>query len=318
MKANDPARPERAFWLKFTLLVPPKGGPGKPLAEVWAIRFDREHGHRAGKASFAASDATMSGDGLAFRVGDCGVLPGRTWGALGEGEGRIAWDLRLEHAGQEPVFLFPYTNWYEGGFPKNKAYTSNPALRFDGTLSVGSAESLAVSGYQGMLGHNWGRSHNPRYHWAQCSLWEGREPGCKSPIFEGFSAKIRVGPWLSPWLTVAILRLDGEEFRFDRPWGLFNRSVNAGFFAWSFAAARGDAALSFSVEAPREDFAGLRYLDPDGTENACLNSKIASCRLNLRRKAGGRWVDAADLRGRSSCAYEILTQERGHGVELLV
>ena len=43
LKANAPNQPNRAFWLKFTLLIP-ESPDEQALAEVWAVCFDEERG----------------------------------------------------------------------------------------------------------------------------------------------------------------------------------------------------------------------------------------------------------------------------------
>ncbi|MEE2829658.1 MAG: hypothetical protein VX498_10770 [Myxococcota bacterium] len=312
LKANDPRRPGQAFWLKFTLLAPK--APGEPnLAEVWAIRFDGSTGeHRAGKSSFKAEQARLSRDGLGVEVGDCLLEPGRTRGSVGEGADRLSWDLRFEYDNQVPWMSLPSPWMYEGGFPKNKTYSSCPSTRFSGRLQFGE-EEWPVEGWPGMLGHNWGAFHNPAYHWAQCNLFDGGS----DTVFEGVSARLPLGPFLSPWVTMAIVRDEGEEIPFNRFSRVLNGSVQTGFFHWAFRSRQASWELNWEVSAQREDFVGLAYIDPDGGENHCLNSKIATARLRLARKGSSGWEEVANLEGRRSCAYEILTRAPDHGVPVL-
>ncbi len=323
LKANDPTRPGRALWLKWTVLAP-AGRPGDAVAELWAIRFDGPRGsHHAAKSSAPASACALPRDRLALEVAGAALRPGLTRGRAGEGDAAISWSLEFDYDDQRPMFGFPHTWMYEGGFPKGKLYTSCPETRFTGFIELG-GERWRVSGWPGMLGHNWGATHNPRYHWAQCSLFDGGEPA----VFEGYSGKIRVGPTLSPWLTGASLRYRGELYTFHALRRLLNRSVRVargdrdGAWRWSFSSRRrapgGALRLDWRVSAPTEDFVGLRYYNPDGSLNHCLNSKIATCELRLaRERVGGRSETIARLRGTHSCAYEILTQDFEHGVPVL-
>jgi hypothetical protein len=312
LKANDPRRPQQAFWLKFTLLAPVD--PAQPvLAEVWALRFDGASGqHRGAKASFLIEQTQLCRDGLGFEVAGCTLHAGRTCGDIGEGQNRITWDLRFDYRDQQPWLSLPSQWMYEGGFPKNKTYTSCPATAYSGRLSCGGRQE-DIEDWPGMLGHNWGPAHNPAYHWAQCNLFDG-SPGT---VFEGVSARIPLGPFLSPWLTMAIVRHAGEEHRFNRFRCVLNRSVKTELFAWSFRSRQAGWQLDWSVSAPKRDFAGLAYIDPGGGENHCLNSKIASCSLRLSRRVRGGWDSVAELQGKQSCAYEIITPDRGHGVPIL-
>ncbi len=311
LKANHPERPELAFWLKFTIL---DSGDGEDaLAEVWAIRFPGRGGpHRAAKHTSPASSARLSREGLGVDIGECELHEGRTRGNIGEGEAQIRWDLEFDYKDQQVMYGLPHQWMYNSGFPRNKVYTSCPSTRFRGLLSVGE-DSWQIEGWPGMLGHNWGRAHNPRYHWAQCNLFENAD--C---IFEGWSARLQLGPWLSPWLTGAAVRYAGEELLFNAVGGILNRSVRTSLFAWSFEATQDDWRMQWQVEADRADFAGLRYTNPDGVDNFCLNSKIASCKLKLWQRDRGQWIQRADLIGSNSCAYEILVQDEEHGVPILV
>ncbi|MCA9720691.1 MAG: hypothetical protein KC468_38870 [Myxococcales bacterium] len=316
LKANDPRAPERALWLKWTVLAP-VGRPGDAVAELWAIRFDGASGaHHAAKTTAAASACQLARDRLALEVAGAELGPGYARGGAGEGAARITWSLEFDYDDQRPMFGFPHLWMYEGGFPKGKLYTSCPQTRVTGTIERG-GERWRVDGWPGMLGHNWGAAHNPRYHWAQCSLFDDGADA----VFEGYSGKIRLGPALSPWLTGAVVRHAGRTLRFHALRRLLNRSVRVdardGRWSWSFRArARepdGAWRLDWRVAAPREDLVGLRYVNPDGSLNHCLNSKIATCELELTR---GR-ERVARLRGTRSCAYEILTQDFDHGVAVL-
>ena len=316
LKANDPADPKRAFWLKFTLLVAPEAErrTRPPLAEVWAIRFDGDKLHRAGKGTFLASESTLGSDAFDVRVGPCQLGPGTVRGEVGEGASRLSFDLTFEYGpegGQVPMFGFPHTWMYEGGWPKSKLYTSCPRTRFRGRVTAGD-EVWEIKDWIGMLGHNWGRAHAPAYHWVQCAMFAG-DDGAEDAVFEGYSGKIPLGPFLSPWLSGGTLRFRGEEIALNRLGGLLGNRVEAGLYHWSCVLKGGPWRVVCRVEAPRQDFVGLRYFNPDGTENHCLNSKIATLTLELEQ--GGKRV--ANLRGERSCAYEILTRRHDHGVTVL-
>ena len=317
LKANDPAAPGQALWIKFTLLVPPGGAARREpaLCEVWAIRFDGATGrHRAAKASFPIGEAEFAAGGLGVSVGGNLLEPGRTRGSLGTGTDHIRWDLRLDGGDAAPMFGFPHRAMYEGGFPKSKLYTPLPRAVLSGELG-GDDGAEVITGWIGMLGHNWGRTHSPSYHWAQCSLFEGPE-GPEDTVFEAFSGRIALGPWLSPWLSGGVLRRGGEELRFNAVGALFGNRVRVGPSSWSCVLDNGERRLTWAVRSAPADFVGLRYIDPDGRENHCLNSKIATCTLALERRSGGRLALEAELRGDRSCAYEILTRSHDHGIPL--
>jgi hypothetical protein len=86
-----------------------------------------------------------------------------------------------------------------------------------------------------------------------------------------------------------------------------------GYFSWEFASRNEDAEIAGTISAPREAFVGLRYYNPPGGTKHCLNSKIASCTLRLTgRRAGTTEV----LETKTRAAFEILTDDEKHGVEM--
>jgi hypothetical protein len=62
-----------------------------------------------------------------------------------------------------------------------------------------------------------------------------------------------------------------------------------------------------SVSAPRKDFVGWVYADPDGPEHNTVNCSIADMRLNV----GGR-----ELAVTGAAAYELGMRERDHGMPI--
>jgi hypothetical protein len=320
LKANEPGG-ARAVWIKFTVLAP-IGRPEAAVAEVWAVAFDGRSGaHVAGKETFPIGRAELPRDRFRFEVGGSMLEGGATRGRIraagagagaGAGADEIAWDLKFDE-GAPPLLLFPSEALYEvEAFPRSKLLSPHPDSRFEGRVSVGGAE-WRVAGWPGMQGHNWGRGHALRYAWAHVNAFRDA-PGT---VFEGFSAKVRLGPVATPYLSLLFLRHRGRDFDFRgiRQW--LSRDVSVGRYFWAFAAESEDARLAGRIEAPAEDFAGLTYEDPDGARAACLNSKIARARLELFERAGPRFEPIATLEADRSAALELLVRERDHGIRML-
>ena len=64
-----------------------------------------------------------------------------------------------------------------------------------------------------------------------------------------------------------------------------------------------NASIEGRIEASAETFVTLRYDNPPGGHKTCLNSKLASCQLTLRR-AG---MELLTLHTRNRAAFEILS-----------
>src|SRR5258705_7581848 len=78
LKLND-ADGRRALWLKATILA--RIGQA-PVAEAWAVAFDRELGHAAAKQVVPWESASFARAGLAIRVADVAIALASTRGAL--------------------------------------------------------------------------------------------------------------------------------------------------------------------------------------------------------------------------------------------
>ena len=74
-------------------------------------------------------------------------------------------------------------------------------------------------------------------------------------------------------------------------------------FHWEILTGDADVTIEGQIEAPSEMFVSLRYDNPPGGYKTCLNSKLASCQLTLRR-AG---TDPLALHTRNRATFEILS-----------
>ena len=182
----------------------------------------------------------------------------------------------------------------------------HPDLRFDGHYCVGEGR-VDVSGWRGMQGHNWGRRHTHLYGWMHCNVWDGVD----DLVVEGITARVKLGPVLSPPLTLVIAEHAGARHLFTLPGSLFRARGRIAPRAWEFRAANASARISGSFAADTEDFVGLHYENPDGAMTYCLNSKIASG--SVRLAAAGRPPLEAHTR---AAALEIGTRDPHHGVKM--
>jgi hypothetical protein len=62
----------------------------------------------------------------------------------------------------------------------------------------------------------------------------------------------------------------------------------------------------------------LNYRNPPGGIKQCLNSKLAACELTLMHKRTGQTSVTETFTTRHRAAFEILTDDRDHGVPILV
>ncbi|HET7036840.1 MAG TPA: hypothetical protein VFI42_14240 [Thermomicrobiaceae bacterium] len=308
IKANHPER-RLGLWLKFNLLEP-AGHPEALQGELWGVWFDGEQGRQVAAGQLLPREAVDARRGaLSLRLGDATLeLRGDALVEQAQVTGgghRLAWDVRLEPTAP-PAILFPARRLYEGGFPKKKVLTPIPRGRLDGWIEV-DGERHALAGWEGLHGHNWGREHAFRYAYGN-GLFTG------GAYLDGFSAKLKLGPMTSPWLSLLLVRLpDGRELSFNRPARWLAGRPRAGDLRWQLdLPGPGGTRARLAMSADAADAVGLRYPYPDGRNGYCLNTKFG--RGTLRVEERGRVLYQGDS-GR--CELETFGPRPVAGIEYL-
>lgn len=299
-RANDPTG-RRAFWIRYTIFSP-RGRPDDAVGELWAIAFDREHRRiTAVKQVVPLRSCTFASDRLAVAIGDARLDDGTLRGRAASGGHAIGWDLTYG-GGQEPLLLLP-PKLYAARVPRAKALVGRPLARFRGTVTVDGA-AIPVDDWVGSQNHNWGSRHTDRYAWGQVAGFDE----VADAFLECSTARLRIGPVWSPWLSPVVLRLRGETLGWN---GLVRAARARGRYApyeWRIATTGPAGALDLRIWAEPIDFVALRYDNPPGGTKICLNSKVARCELTLRR--GGQTIALTSSRA----AFEILEDAAPAGV----
>ena len=305
LRANHPARNE-AFWIRYTLFAP-RGEPQDAIGELWAIHFDGEGGRiRAAKSEVPMRDCAFSAEGLDVRIGEASLKPGVLRGAAA-GPHRAEWDLRYAEGG-DPVLFLP-ENLYAARLPKAKAVTPRPFVKFSGTLRF-DGEEIAVNDWLGSENHNWGSKHTDTYAWGQVVGFDN----APDAFLELITARLKLGPFWTPPLTIVVLRVGQEEYRLNTLGRAFRNKGAWRYFDWRFDAAQDGTRLHGRIHASAADFVGLTYYNPPGGTHTCLNSKIAGCELTL--ETPGR--PPREFRTAQRAAFEILTDDRAHGIAVVI
>jgi hypothetical protein len=300
-RANDESG-RRAFWIRYTIFSP-RGRAEGAVGELWAIAFDRQTRRIvAAKEVRPIAACSFAPDRLDVRIGEACLDDGALRGAAAGRGHAIAWDLRYA-GGQEPLLLLPEP-LYAAALPRAKALVGQPLARFTGRVSV-DGEATLVADWVGSQNHNWGTRHTDSYAWGQVAGFD-EEPDA---FLECSTARLRVGPLWTPWLSPVVLRLRGETLA----WNSLPRAIRARGhyepYAWRIETRGGAGQLELRIWAEPSEFVALRYDDPPGGAKICLNSKIARCELTLSR--GGQ---AIRLRS-SRAAFEIVGDHAPPGVE---
>ncbi len=295
LRANHPREP-RAFWIRYTLFVPARDSLPK-LGEVWAIYFDGNRAHPiAAQEDIAWSDCRIGPEGLDLQFGESTLKPGEARGRARGGSHQLEWRLRYR-GGTEPLLLLP-PQWYERGFPKAKALVTTPLAHFDGALVV-DGETIAIEDWIGSENHNWGVRHTDSYAWGQVCGFDN-DPNA---FLECASARLKLGPFWSPVMTLAVLRHENEILSFNRVERSWRQKAGYAPGRWTFTCTQNGDRLHVQMRARPRDIVALRYRNPPGGIKTCLNSKLAACDLLLERHGRA----PARLHSAHGAAFEILT-----------
>jgi hypothetical protein len=299
VRANHPSRP-LAFWIRYTIFSP-RRHPEQAVGELWAIAFDGETGrHIAVKQEMPFAACAFDPSGLSVRVGDAHLEEGALTGAIASGQRALAWDLRYR-GDAAPLFLLPLAA-YTRSQPKAKALVGLPLATFTGHLLVDGTR-WEIAEWVGSQNHNWGTQHTDHYAWGQVAGFDG----APDTFLEVITARRRIGPLWSPFVTLLVMRHRGEEIAFNtlrwpqRAHGTFKP------FDWQFRAATDQVRINGHIVAPSSAFVGLTYRNPPGGTKVCLNTKIATCHLTIVRREGRAWSTPEQLTAQQRAAFEILT-----------
>lgn len=310
LRANHPSG-SLAFWIRYTLFSPDHH-PENAIGELWAVYFNGEtQQHIAVKQEFPLSQCDFKTQEFFVQVGDACLQPSRLNGSAKSASHYVTWNLTFS-GDTEPLFLLPL-NLYDVPLPKAKSLVGLPMAVFNGTLTVDRKE-IGVKNWVGSQNHNWGAKHTDLYAWGQVAGFDNYPDS----FLEVATARLRIGPVWTPPMTPMVLRHRGEEIALNNLMQTLRAYGSFRYFEWAFRSETKTVRLEGSIAAPREAFVGLNYYNPPGGIKHCLNTKIAACELSLMRKHNGKTSELEILSTQHRAAFEILTDDRGHGVEIHV
>lgn len=304
-RGNHPDR-QLAFWIRYTIFSP-KNRPEAAIGELWAIFFDGETGqHVVAKEEHPITACTFARDHFSVTVADAVLGPGRLVGQAAGPAQTIAWDLRYA-AGGDPIFLMPRAS-YDRAFPAAKSLVAAPLARYDGHLVVDGTR-VDIDGWVGSQNHNWGSRHTDQYAFGQVAGFDN----APDSFLEIVTARIKLGPVRLPAVTNLSLRHQDVTYELVNPLKGLRADAVYGYFSWRFAHADDRVRIAGEFEADAADVVALNYYNPPGGTKQCLNTKIARCTVTITDLATG---ESEELITRHRALFEILTDHRGHGIDV--
>jgi hypothetical protein len=316
LRAVSPLEPVGA-WIRYTVHKRPGAAP---RGSLWCTVFDVEQG-RPFQDKLSSEEVGVPPGGW-ISIAGATLTPDAAQGACGE----ASWSLRF--ATSEPELRHLPREWmYRAPLPRTKLTSPAPAASFEGRIELSglahpvahspahpltAPRTLELSGWRGMVGHNWGAEHAERWIWLH-GVGFADDPDAWVDVAIG---RVRVGRWLTPWVANGALSLEGRRIPLG---GLGRRGL---LVAESPERCRlslpggdksGAVSVDIHVQAPREALAGWSYSDPDGSAHDVSNCSVAALSLTLREPGVAA---ARTLHTAHGAVYELGMREHDHGVPI--
>jgi hypothetical protein len=301
VSARDPDS-ARALWIRHTRHRPLQGPRGPESAALWCTVAGHDRGRPAVvvKQVFAAFPAGTSAGPDGFR--GQATMDGQD----------ARWDLAIA-GDQAPLRPLRPAVLYRAPLPRTKLEAVVPDGTVTGTLEIGGRE-IAVDGWRGTAGHNWGSEHADTWVWLHAadfgtgSFGTGDAGRVPEAWLELVLARIRVGPARSPWTAMGALGLGGDRIVLG---GLGRRPlVDASPDRLTASIGGPRARLLLSVTTEDADPVAVTYADPRGGTRTVRHAALAGVTLSLRRP-GRPELTLSSRRG----AYEYGARPPVPGIE---
>jgi hypothetical protein len=284
------ARPTggQAVWIRYTVWKAPAA---EPVGSLWCTLFDTSLPRPlAWKASFPDPAAPA---GEYIRVGD-----GRLTAESAQGP---SW--RLTFTGAAPPFPYLQRPWmYRAPVPRTKAESLHPAVQLSGHVEV-AGQRLALDGWPGMIGHNWGSEHAERWVW----LHGAGFAAAPDAVLDVTLGRIAIAGRTSPWIANGFVELAGRRHRLGGLQRVRGTQVTEAPDRCDFVLPGDGLTVRGRVTAEPGRTVGWAYADPGGGHHDTLHCSVA----DLELRVGDRPLAVA-----AAATYEIGLRESDHGVPL--
>jgi len=285
LRAVDPERP-RGAWIRHTTHQRPGAAP---TGALWCTVWDAEAG-----PPYAVKQSLDGPPPAGFRA------------SAAAGGRSASWEL--DAAGHEPPLRHLPRGWmYRAPLPRTKLESPRPDAVFTGWVEA-AGRRTEVTGWRGMVGHNWGSEHAERWVWLHAVLLEDA-PGAWLDVALG---RVRVGRAVTPWVANGALSLDGRRYALGGLGRVRSTRVDARPGALRAVVSGAGVVVRAAVSAPAGQTVAFEYADPAGGTHHALNCSIAEVHLRVERP-GRPGLELATAFGG---AYELGVRETDHGVPL--
>jgi hypothetical protein len=280
-------------WIRYTVHKPPNS-PARGF--TWFTLFDAANGVLASKAG---PTHPQTAPGAYVRLGQSVFTPDGAAGDAASSQLEAGWELRFD-GDAPPVWHLP--RWaYGSPLPRTKLLSPQPEVFVSGSVRAGERR-LELDGWPGTVGHNWGSEHAHRSIWIHGTNFRGHADAWVDLAL----ARVKLGPFITPWIANGELRLDGRRHRLGGIERVRSTAVEEVVESCHFRVGGDGIQVSGRVGAARENFVGWLYAKPKGGERQTINCSIADLRLDVTRRGAG----AVALEAMGGGAYELQMEER--------
>jgi hypothetical protein len=300
LRAVSPDQP-LGVWIRYTVH---KGRGRRPKGSLWCTVFDGRRGRPL--MDKLTTEELGVPEGGWIEVGGGRLTPA---GAEGR-SGAAGWLLGFA-SDQDELRHLPRRWLYRTALPRTKLTSPLPAARFHGTVQISGGDAIALEGWPGMVGHNWGSEHAERWIWLHGIGFE-EQPEAWLDLALG---RVKIAGRMTPWVANGMLSLDGRRHRLG---GLIAHRLHVDETPGGCAvtlAGEGGLRMEVRAEAPDGTAAGWHYADPGDEDRGhdVMNCSIASLELAVRLPGT---TEPRTLRTGHGGAYELGMRERDHGVPI--
>jgi hypothetical protein len=298
LRASHPSEP-LGVWIRHTVHKPSNGSA---TGSIWFTLFEAD-GPRASKLTVGVEQLSVP-DGGYIRIGECEIAPGRAVGKAPSDQLSPSWDLTFED-GAAAFHHLPRSWMYSAPVPRTKTLSPHPSTTFSGSVTVDGRE-IAVDGWRGMVGHNWGAEHAERWIWTNGMGFDGHPDA----YLDAAIGRIKLGRLTTPWIGNGVLFVDGALHRLGGPARARSTVVRETPQGAQLVLPGKGVKVSARVGAEAHRFVGWEYADPDGGGHEVVNCSIASMTLTVERDGGG----PLELHTDFGATFELGMRETDHGV----
>jgi|MudIll2142460700_1097286.scaffolds.fasta_scaffold02459_2 hypothetical protein len=287
---------DQGFWLRF-ITENPVDGP--PRGELWFARFDPRRPAKTFGVHKRFPDVRSSENPFKLAIGGAELGHDHSVGLLAGDGHSIRWDLRWDPS-PTIVRQLPDVMYARGGLGETTVHSPNPRVRLSGKLVVDGEEIAFERAIAGQT-HLWGKKHAYSWTWGRCADFVG----APDALLELLGVRLSRRGVLLPPMTLVVLDLDGEQYRFNqfrhvvRNRGTW-RTGRTTFEAWSPT-----VRIEGELTCTPDEMVQAPYLDPDGTEVFCCNTEIGDARVTVYKRSGLGWREVRRLEGRRRAHFEI-------------